>query len=428
MTGCMIFILGISLVPTTCKNFFSYATYQSTGVFDGAALAIAAVSFLAMLACSIFWKKPKLYAVLIGIALGYVLSLVTGVLDVSSFSSLSDVPLFALPLPSHFELSFDWVVALPFIVITAAGLIDNIGDFSAAQAANNGPRSKPNWQSIQKGIRACGVGLMLSGLLGGSISSTSTSNTGIAKATGITSRVVVYITGGILVVLAFCPRVISVLSIIPEPVLGAVLMFATCYIMASGFGMIMTCELDDRRIFLMFVSIVLAASTLIPGIYDFLPSDISSVIVSPIVFGALALVFMKCIVSLGNKKHFKFSYHAATDDIIELNEHIDEVCRNRAVAKDVASKLRVGVDALCESFIEDNPDAVVDFNVAYESTRIKVNVTADHIADIAKLKSTDDEGQSTFSITLLMLSNMFDRVESKVEEGRSKVLIEADLD
>lgn len=425
VTGTMIFILGISLVPTTCKNFFSYASFTATGVFNATAVGIAAVSFLVMLCCSIFMRKLKLYAVLIGIVVGYVLSLAFGVLDPASFATLSDTPVVALPIPTSLQLSFDWMVALPYLVITAAGLVDNIGDFSAAQAANDGAQVKTNWHSIERGIRACGIGLVVTGLLGGSIMSTSTSNTGISKATGITSRRVVYAAGALLIALAFFPRAIGILAIIPEPVLGAALMFATCYIMASGFSILMECELDDRRIFLIFVSIVLATSTLIPGLFSFLPADISSIIVSPMVVGATACVFMKIIVSLGNKKRFNFTFDAAVDDIVDFNDHIEEACKNRAVPKDLATKLYIGIDALCESFAEDNPRAVIDFSVTYEETRMKVLASAANIDHRAGLREKEGEG-TTFAVTLLMLSNMFDRVESKVEGDVCHVTIDTE--
>lgn len=297
----------------------------------------------------------------------------------------------------------------------------------AARAANNGARAKTDWNSIERGIRACGIGLMITGILGGSIMSTSTSNTGISKATGITSRRVVYVGGALLIVLAFFPRVIGILAIIPEPVLGAALMFATCYIMASGFGILMECELDDRRIFLIFVSIVLATSTLIPGLFSFLPADISSIIVSPIVVGATALVFMKIIVSLGNKERFDFVYDTAADDMIDFNDRIKEVCKSRAVPKDFATKLRIGIDALCESFEEDNPHAVIDFSVTYKEGRIKVVASAANIEQSVGLKNREDSG-TTFAITLLMLSNMFDHVDSKVEEGICQVVLESEAE
>ena len=425
VTGTMIFILGISLVPTTMKNFLSNGTYTKTGQVPGASFAVAVITLLFMLICSVYWKRMKLYAVLLGIVFGYILSLATGVMKTEAFFSLNTIPIAALPVPGRIRIAFNWKLVVPFLVITVAGLIDNIGDFTAAQAANNGPKSGTDWDAIEKGIRSCGLGLMIAGLIGGSIHSTSTSSTGIAKATGVTSRIVAYASGGILILLSFFPRFVGILSIIPEPVLGAVLMFATCYIMASGFGMLAECELDDRRIFLIFVSIVLATSTLIPGLYAFLPETVNAIIVTPVVFGAIALVFMKLFISFGRKKHFHFVYVAGQDDIYGLNEHLSEICRYHGLSKKISQKLKVGTDALCEAMTDNNPHARVEFDARYSESSLDLKMTASGIKGV-----DEDEGgePTTLSVTLLMLHNMFGNVAASAGPEGYEIRIHTDAD
>ena len=103
------------------------------------------------------------------------------------------------------------------------------------------------------------------------------------------------------------------------------------------------------------MSIVLATSTLIPGLYAFLPETVNAILVTPVVFGAIALVFMKLFISFGRKKHFHFVYVAGQDDIFGLNEHLSEICRYHGLSKKISQKLKVGTDALCEAMTEKNP-------------------------------------------------------------------------
>ena len=127
-------------------------------------------------------------------------------------------------------------VLIPFIVVTVAGVVDNIGDCSACQSANDPHFKKPDWRSIENGIRGNALGSVLSALIGGPIQSTATTNIGIASAGGITSRKVAYLASIMLMIALLFPGLTNVLSMIPTPVLGAVLVFSCSYIMCGGFS------------------------------------------------------------------------------------------------------------------------------------------------------------------------------------------------
>ena len=245
---------------------------------------------LFMLACSLFIKALKPYTALLGIVFGFVVSMITGVFDPASFSQVGNQSFVALPVYKELGYAFDLRVIIPFVVVTVAGVVDNIGDFSACQSADDPNFKKPDWRSIEGGIRGNGLGSVISGLLGGPIQSTATTNIGIAGASGITSRAVAYLTGAMLMLVSFFPGITGILSLIPTPVLGAVLLYSGCYIMAGGFSALTSCVMDDRRIFTVFLSIFFAISTLIPGLYSFLPESVATILVSPMVMGVCVLL------------------------------------------------------------------------------------------------------------------------------------------
>ena len=256
----MIFILGINLVPTALKNFLGS---PADGVYDPMHLVVAVSTLVFMLSCTLFLKplKPlKPCTALLGIVFGFVLAAVTGVFDVSVLGEVSGQAAVALPIYKDLAYDFDFAVLIPFVVVTVAGVVDNIDDFSACQSADDPDFKKPDWRSIESGIRGSALGTVLSGLLGGPIQSTATTNIGIAGASGITSRVVAYLAGAMLMAASFFPGLTNLLSMIPTPVLGAVLLYSGCYIMSGGFSALTECVLDDRRIFTIFLSIFFAIS------------------------------------------------------------------------------------------------------------------------------------------------------------------------
>lgn len=423
VTGTMIFILGINLVPTALKNFLGSAT---GGVYNPMHLLVAVLTLLFMLACALFIKPLKPYTALLGIVFGFVLSAVTGVFDPASLSQMREQPLVALPIYQELSYSFDLRAVIPFVVVTVAGVVDNIGDFSACQSADDPNFKKPNWRSIESGIRGNALGTALSGLLGGPIQSTATTNIGIAGASGITSRAVAYLTGGLLMVASFFPGLTGVLSLIPTPVLGAVLLYSGCYIMAGGFSALSECVLDDRRIFTIFLSVFFAISTLIPNLYSFLPESVSTILVSPMVMGVCVLLITTLLSRIGAKKVFTFCAGVSPLDIITLNDEIEKVCKERAVERSIMRKLQISLAGLCEGVYDMDPACKLQFTVKYDQQQLKLHMESQQ-DNFPQNTFQSDEEDGVLDISMMILRNMFDDVRAKVSDGKLIMDFNADL-
>ena len=424
VTGTMIFILGVNLVPTALKNFLGAPV---DGVYNSMHLVVAVLTLLFMLACALFIKPLKPYTALLGIVFGFALSAVTGVFDPASFSQLKDQAIVALPIYADLSYSFDLRALIPFIVVTVAGVVDNIGDFSACQSADDPNFKKPNWKSIESGIRGNALGTAISGLLGGPIQSTATTNIGIAGASGITSRKVAYLSCAMLMLASFFPGLTNVLSMIPTPVLGAVLLYSGCYIMAGGFSSLTSCVMDDRRIFTVFLSIFFAVSTLIPNLYSFLPESVSTILVSPMVMGVCVLLITTLLSRIGVKKVFSFVSGVSPLDIIALNEEIENTCKERGADRALMRKMQISIDSLCEAVYEIMPQAQLQFVIRYDPQQIKIHIESGEAVFPADMKKPQEEMDGTLDVSMMILKNMFDDVRLRGEKGRLVVDMNADL-
>ena len=416
VTGTMIFILGINLVPTALKNFLG-----TSG--DPMHLLVALLTLLFMLSCTLFLKPLKPYTALLGILFGFILAAVTGVFDLHSLDAVRQQSIVALPIYKELSYSFDLRALIPFTVVTMAGIVDNIGDYSACQSADDPNFKKPDWRSIESGIRGNALGTTLSGLLGGSIQSTATTNIGIAGASGITSRVVAYLAGGMLMAASFFPALTSLLSLIPTPVLGAVLLYSGCYIMAGGFSALSECVMDDRRIFTVFLSVFFAISTLIPNLYAFLPESVSTILVSPMVMGVCVLLVTTLLSRIGTKKVFTFSVGVGPLDIVAMNEEIEKVCRQRGTERALMRKMQISLNSLCEGLYEASPETVLECTITYDPQQIKLHLESKN----ATLPDGFEDGEEgTFGVTMMILRNMFETV--KVRRERSQITIDLNAD
>ena len=420
VTGTMIFILGISTLPTGLKYFLGTSLPQ----FDPKHLLVATLTLLFMLSCSLFIKVLKPYTALAGIIFGFVASAIAGIFDPASFLQLGDQPLVALPIYKEISYSFNLNAAIPFIIVTIVAIVDNIGDYSSAQSADNPNYEKPDWKSIEGGIRASAAGTFLAGIMGGPMQSTATTNIGVASASGITSRKVAYLASGMLMVAAFFPTISGALALIPTPVLGAVLMYSICYIMAGGFAALSTRSLDDKRIFVIFLSISFAISTLIPNLYSFLPESVSAVICSPMVMGVGILLITTLLGKIGTKKVEEFTTGTDPDDIKDTDKKIAKICEEWCTERDLVQKLQISLNAIMEAFHEHNPQTQLKFKIWYDQLQIKLDVKSDKV-EITQ-EDWSEENLTTISVSLMMLRNMFDNV--KITQVEKSVLIHVDAD
>ncbi len=421
VTGTMIFILGINIIPSAFKNFLGTSV---NGTYDYMHLTVAVVTLIFMLACTLFIKPLKPYTALLGIGFGFLMAIVTGVFDVSSFAQLSNSSLIALPIYMDLSYSFDYRALVPFIVVTIASVVDNIGDFTAVQSSNDVNFKKPNWKSIENGIRGASIGTIISGLAGGPVQSTATTNIGIANASGITSRMVAYVASAMLIVASFFPMITGALAMIPSPVLGAVLMYSGCYIMAGGFSALSSRELDDQRTFVIFLSIFFAVSTLMPGVYSFLPKAVAQVIVSPMVMGVAILMITTLLSRIGANKKFTFITGVTPEYIPALNKELESICKQWGTEREVLRKLEISLDGLCEAVAEMDPRANLFFKVDYDELQLKLHIES---RDCVLQNPEDSDNVTTLEVSLMMLNNMFDNVKTKWDSGTFIIDMEVDI-
>ena len=418
----MVFILGLNLIPTGFKYFLG----SSLGSADRSLhLLVAGLTLLFMLACALFIKPLKPYTVLVGVVFGFVLSSAVGLFDSSNLQEVGTQSIVALPIYKELSFDFDLRMAIPFLIVTVAAVVDNIGDYSACQNMNDPEREKPDWKSIEGGIRGGAFGTVLSGIIGGCIQSTATTNIGIAGASGVTSRKVAYLTGGMLMVVSFIPGLTGLLSLIPEPVLGAVLMYSMCYIMAGGFSTLSSRTMDDRRILSIFLSIGFSASTLVPGLYAFLPDGVEQVLISPMVMGVCVLLITTLLTRLGTRRSFSFVTEVDHRSIPLLNKQIEEICRQWCVERKVLQKLQIGLDGLCEGLEEHSPGTQLAFTLMYDQLQLKLQIRTEG----ARLEKTDfdETALTSLSISITMLRNMFDNVRLSIDNGAMILHVDTDV-
>lgn len=126
-------------------------------------------------------------------------------------------------------------------------------------------------------------------------------NTGVIALTGVVSRFVVALAGGLLLLAGLIPKAAAIFSTIPYPVLGGATLVMFSMVGAAGIQVIAQEVLDRRALLILAISLGLGIgfSTITktsPDVVAQIPDDLSLLLSSGIVPAMFAAVFMNAVI------------------------------------------------------------------------------------------------------------------------------------
>ncbi len=247
--GCVILVIGLTLVSVAvnyCAGGVGAPDYGSPQNY-----LVALFTLLIVVGLSAFGKGfLKGGSVLIALVAGLLLSMALGMVD---FSSLSESAWFAFPQPLHFGISFKLPAIIIMALLTLVNLVEFLGDTSTvAFIAANRVATK---EDLSRGVVCDGVASILGALFNSTPTISYSGNIGLIGVTGVKSRFVVAVAGGFMVILGFIPKLASLLSLIPTPVIGGATLVIFGSIAANGLKMLSQQKLEERDMLLIGVSL-----------------------------------------------------------------------------------------------------------------------------------------------------------------------------
>ena len=291
VTGVVITVIGLSLVKVGFTDFAGGAT-AGEKLGDPVNLALGVLGVAVILVLS-FHSNPmiRISAIMLGLVAGFIVALVLGRVDVSSFGT---GPLFALPMPLRYGLDFDLGLFLPIAFIYLITAIETTGDLTANSVIAGEPVKGDLYLSrIKGGVLADGVNSGLAALFNTFPNTTFSQNNGVIQMTGVASRHVGLYIAGILVVMGFLPIIGSVFLMIPKPVIGGATLVLFGTIAVAGIRILASEEIDRRKAYIMAVSFGLGLGvTLVPDATQQLPDFIRQVFATPITLAGLSAIIL----------------------------------------------------------------------------------------------------------------------------------------
>jgi len=300
VVGLVVVMVGVSVIKLSVTSFFGLAFHGDA--IRNADIVIGIFSLMVMVLANL-WGKGfiKMYCLLIGMLSGWILSMILVPEYWQNLAAVKNFPIFALPSigPEFRGIAFNFKMIIPFVVIAVSGSLKSFGNLLAAQKISEPELKEPNFVPIRKGLLADGFSTALSGLLGGMAVDTSSSNIGLAGATKVVSRWISVGAGVIFVMLAFFPKLITVLSMIPKPVLGAAIIFTGCFMICTGLIEMFSESWNPRKTFVVGISLFFGLSTaFLPELYARTPEFIKTFFTDPLPTTTILAVILNQIFNL----------------------------------------------------------------------------------------------------------------------------------
>ncbi|MDB2046223.1 nucleobase:cation symporter-2 family protein [Clostridium perfringens] len=289
VTGTVVALIGLTLLPVSIDWAAGGAGSANYASLEN--LAVAMFVLVITLLLNNYGKGMISSAsILIGIVVGYIVCIPLGLVD---FTPVKEASWLSFPKILEFGVTFDAKAVMAFIPAYFVATIGTVGCLKAIGETSNIDIGD---KRVAAGVLSDGVGSALGGLVGSCPNTSFSQNIGIISLTKVASRHVAVMAGILLVILGFLPKVATIITGIPNPVLGGVgiMMFGT--VAAAGIRTLSNIKLTERNLLIIAISMGLGLGvTFRPDVIHNLPEAIRMIFSSGISTGTIAALILNAV-------------------------------------------------------------------------------------------------------------------------------------
>lgn len=345
VVGTVIIMGGLSLVEGAVKHSLGVnAQWQ----ISGANAATALCTLLTIVVMSVWGgKRLSLMALLLGIVVGLLVSALFGQLqggDAIANAALLQLP--TLHMPS-FKGDMGTLVAIGLIALLTQ--LDTLGNVSIMDKLEDADWRRINMRAVSGGMRAHALGDFVAGMFGGFPTCTCSTNIALAHATHATSRIIGMATAVILALAAFMPKVTVSLMQIPEPVLGAVELYASAFLIVAGIELIASRAMDSRSTFAVGLSVSAGIAIMVmPQLMQSVPAYWRSLFGNALVVAGLLVIALNLLFRLGTSRKAQQALGGSADLHNDVTNFVEAQGAAWGARRDVVHRAALAVMEVAE--------------------------------------------------------------------------------
>ena len=423
ISGLVILMIGISAGVSGLRSMLG----PDIAAVDTSEWCVAGITLAVMVILNVWGRGIlRMVCALTGLAVGYLAASFAGLLG--QFAAVGDAPWIGLPSLSHLSWSFDATLIAPFAIASVAAAMKAAGTITVCQKTNDANWTRPDMQSVTRGVLADGLGTTAAGLLGGVGTNTSTPVVGLAQATGVASRQVAIAVGVIFLVLGFFPKLTALLAVMPRSVIVPALLFAVAFIIINGLQVISSRLLDARRTLVLGLSLIAGlAVEVFPSIAAMAPRSLAPLVGSSLVLSTLLALALNLLFRIGIRKTVRLTIESAPTDSQEIEDFLQSNAAKWGARPDVVKRATFAALQLLEA-VEENcwRGGSITLEASFDEFNLDIRVSyqGEALEFPDRRPSNEQIRDSDNGVRLLagfMLRRNADRVRSDAKDGRALV-------
>ncbi|NKE06580.1 nucleobase:cation symporter-2 family protein [Mesobacillus selenatarsenatis] len=306
VTGSVVTIIGITLIPVAMNNMAGGQGSPDFGSLTNIGLAFGTLLFIIVL-FRFFKGFIRAIAILLGLAGGTVVAYFMGMVN---FTAVEEASWLHIPAPFYFGLpTFEVSAILTMILVAMVSLVESTGVYFAL---GDICEEKLEEKDLASGYRAEGLAIILGAFFNAFPYTTYSQNVGLLQLSGVKTKNVIYIAGAFLVLLGLMPKIGALTTIIPTPVLGGAMVAMFGMVVAYGIKMLSKVDFSSQENLLIIAcSVGMGLGvTAVPELFSQMPTSIRILTDNGIVAGSLTAIGLNLVFNVfkGNKVVKKASF------------------------------------------------------------------------------------------------------------------------
>ncbi|MEK5211902.1 xanthine permease PbuX [Bacillus sp. FSL R5-0603] len=297
VTGSVVTIIGITLMPVAMNNMAGGEGSADFGDLSNLVLAFTVLSIIVLLYR--FTKGfIKSVSILIGILIGTFIAYFMGKVQ---FDNVSDAAVVQMIQPFYFGApSFHAAPIITMSIVAIVSLVESTGVYFALGDLTNRRLTE---KDLSKGYRAEGLAVLLGGIFNAFPYTAFSQNVGLVQLTGIKKNAVIVVTGMILMAFGLFPKIAAFTTIIPSAVLGGAMVAMFGMVIAYGIKMLSRIDFaKQENLLIVACSVGLGLGvTVVPDIFKQLPSALTLLTTNGIVAGSFTAVVLNIVYNVFSK-------------------------------------------------------------------------------------------------------------------------------
>jgi xanthine permease XanP len=228
--------------------------------------------------------------------------------------------------------------------------------------------------------------------------------------------------------LGFCPKITSLLAVMPRSIIVPALLFTVTFIMINGVQIMSSRLLDTRRTLVLGLAIVAGGAVeVFPSIAESAPAQLAPIIGSSLVFATVIALTLNLLFRIGVSKTATFTIERDNIDSQRIETFFERQSAIWGARPDIARRASFGVIQLIEAIADtawDRGSLLItvrfdefnlDVSVMYDGNQLEFPTRRPTIEQIR-----DEETGARLLAGYLLRQNA-DRIRSEHSRGKSVV-------